>query len=81
MRFDWMNSPAKNPQQRDPASRAQALRHEVRERAGLFKRMGYPKAHAIHRCLGNIAWAYAQAGKPPVSAAEVRRIVDLVYGR
>ena len=77
MPFDWMDTTTTSARTNHGAEgRTQALCDEVRDRAGLFKRLGHPKAHAVHRCLGNIAWAYAAAGKPPVSAAEVRRIVE-----
>ena len=82
MSFDWMQTTTANGQSSGAsARRTEVLSDEIRERAGLFRRLGYPRAHAVHRCLGNIAWAYSEAGKPPISAAEVRRIVDDVYRR
>jgi hypothetical protein len=77
MPFDWM-------QTRDPAprrSRAEATAAEIRERAGLFRRLGHDKATAVHRCLGNIAWAFSESGQPALTAAQVRKIVSEVYAR
>ncbi len=82
MPFDWMQTTTvadRSPA--DSESRTKVLTEEIRQRAGLFRRLGHARTHAVHRCLGNIAWAYSEAGKPPISAAEVRRIVDEVYGR
>lgn len=82
MSFDWMQTTTATRQPSGGAARrTEVLSDEIRQRAGLFLRLGYPRAHAVHRCLGNIAWAYAEAGKPPISAAEVRRLVDDVYRR
>ena len=82
MPFDWMQTTSGTASAKDAkAGRTAALSAEVRERAGLFRRLGYARAHAVHRCLGNIAWAYSKSGKPPVTAAQVRKIVDEVYSR
>ena len=82
MPFDWMyTTPAAGRAQQDAQGREAALSEEIRQRAGLFRRLGYVRAHAIHRCLGNIAWAYSEAGTPPLSAADVRQIVAEVYDR
>jgi len=77
MPFDWMSTEAHTPRR----SRADACADEIRARAGLFRRLGHDKATAIHRCLGNIAWAFSESGQPPLSAAQVRKIVNDVYDR
>ena len=77
MPFDWMSTSSHAPHR----SASDAYANEVRERAGLFRRLGHPKATAIHRCLGNIAWAFSASGQPPLSAAQVRKIVGEVYDR
>ncbi len=77
MPFDWMHTVLANPTR----SREEAFADEIRDRAGLFRRLGHERAHAIHRCLGNIAWAFSESGTPPVTAAQVRKIVGEVYDR
>ena len=77
MAFDWMTTAPPSPKR----SSADAYADEIRERAGLFRRLGHSKAIAVHRCLGNIAWAFSQSGQPPLSAAEVRKIVSEIYDR
>jgi hypothetical protein len=77
MPFDWMSTPSPAPRR----SAAEAFEDEIRERAGLFKRLGHPKSTAVHRCLGNIAWTFSASGKPPVSAAQVRKLVSEIYER
>ena len=49
MPFDWMSTSSHAPHR----SASDAYANEVRERAGLFRRLGHPKATAIHRCLGD----------------------------
>ena len=77
MPFDWMTTATPAPQR----SCSDAYADEIRDRAGLFRRLGHDKATAIHRCLGNIAWAFSGSGQPPISAAQVRKIVGEVYER
>ena len=77
MPFDWMTTTAPVPYR----TSAEAYADEIRERAGLFRRLGHTKATAVHRCLGNIAWAFSESGQPPISAAEVRKIVTQIYER
>jgi len=78
MPFDWMQT---EPPATNAEARVAAYLEEVRQRAGLFRRLGHSKAHAIHRCLGNIAWAFSESGTPPITAADVRRVVGEVYDR
>ena len=77
MPFDWMTTTAPTPNR----TSADAYADEISERAGLFRRLGHSKSTAVHRCLGNIAWAFSRSGQPPLSAAEVRKIVNEVYDR
>jgi len=77
MPFDWMNTARTAPRRRA----AEACADEVRERAGLFRRLGHERSTAVHRCLGNIAWAFSASGTPPLSAAQVRKIVGEIYDR
>lgn len=82
MPFDWMDYPI--PQHlldRHAKAREQMHADEVSVRAGLFRRLGYGRDHALHRVLGNLEWGYELAGKNPLSKAEVRRIVGAVYDR
>ena len=78
MPFDWMQTSIPTAAHSDCV---EVYLEEVRQRAGLFRRLGHPKTHAIHRCLGNIAWAFAESGTPPITAADVRKVVGEVYDR
>ncbi len=52
---------------------------EIQDRASLLRRLGYSKSDAIHRCLGNVAWAHSHAGKPALSPSQIRKIIGEVY--
>jgi hypothetical protein len=77
MPFDWMHTARAEPRR----TAAEAYADEIRERAGLFRRLGHERSTAVHRCLGNIAWAFSDSGSPPLSAAQVRKIVGEIYDR
>ena len=80
MPFSWMDDASDEPSTDRAQARSDAYEEEVRERAGLLKRMGHDKATAIHRCLGNVAWAFTVQGVPPLTPAQIRKIVNGVYG-
>ncbi len=82
MPFSWMQS-SPSGERRHPVSDdcGEVYRAEVRQRAGLLRRLGYSKAHAVHRCLGNISWAFSTQGRPPISAKDVRLLVTEIYDR
>ena len=80
MPFSWMDEASKERSTDGTKARSDAYEVELRERAGLLKRMGHDKATAIHRCLGNVAWAFTVQGVPPLSPAQIRKIVNGVYG-
>ena len=44
-----------------------------------MRRLGRSKADALHRCLGNVAWAYSVSGTPALTPAQIRKIVNSVY--
>ncbi|MBC8454696.1 MAG: hypothetical protein H8D71_00630 [Deltaproteobacteria bacterium] len=65
----------------EAVSREDATVSEIRDRAAVMRRLGHSKADAIHRCMGNIAWAFSVSGQPAVSPARVRKLVGEVYGK
>ena len=81
MPFCWMDETEEAAPKRNEDDRRSSTEHDVRSRAQLMRRLGYPKSDAVHRCLGNLAWAYSVSGQPAVSPARVRKIVSEVYGK
>ena len=79
MSFCWMDEAAQTSQPDSGTKRTEAAAAEVRERSALMRRMGRSKADAIHRCLGNVAWAYSVTGTPALTPAQIRKIVSSVY--
>ena len=79
MSFCWMDEAAQVSQPDSGIKRTEAAAAEVRERSALMRRMGRSKADAIHRCLGNVAWAYSVTGTPALTPAQIRKIVNSVY--
>ena len=80
MPFEWMHTSGETSQ-RSTVSSSESYTKDVRARAELLHRLGYDQAYALHRCLGNVAWAFSKQGKPPLSPAQVRKIVAGVYAR
>ncbi len=76
MPFCWMDE---KPDPEPSGTQATATTLEIRDRAGLLRRLGYSKADAVHRCLGNVAWAYSVSGTPALSPTQIRKIVSEVY--
>jgi len=82
MPFCWMNEKAEERvQSTGSAAREDATIVEIRDRASMMRRLGHSKADALHRCMGNLAWAYSVSGQPAVSPARVRKLVNEVYGK
>ena len=81
MPFCWMDETEESASMATEDDRRSSTEHDVRTRAELMRRLGYAKADAVHRCLGNLAWAYSVSGHPAVSPARVRKIVSEVYGK
>ena len=79
MPFCWMDEASDAASQTSGLSREEVAEADVLERASLLRRLGYSKADALHRCLGNLAWAYSVAGTPELSPARVRKLVGEVY--
>ena len=82
MPFCWMDE--KNEERDQSAgsvSSVDATIVEIRDRASMMRRLGHSKADALHRCMGNLAWAYSVSGQPAVSPARVRKLVSEVYGK
>lgn len=80
MPFDWLTPrvPAA-VRARDPERRARSAESDVRARAALLQRLGYEQSYALHRALGNQAWAYEAGGEAPLSDDAVRAAVADVY--
>ena len=79
MPFAWMDETSEPDSDRGSEARSAACEKELWERASLLKRLGHDKATALHRCLGNVAWAFTVQGQPPLSPAQIRKIVSAVY--
>jgi hypothetical protein len=81
MPFCWMDEKEDRENLTEAVSREDATVSEIRDRAAVMRRLGHSKADAIHRCMGNIAWAFSVSGQPAVSPARVRKLVGEVYGK
>jgi hypothetical protein len=81
MPFCWMDEKEGRENSAEAVSREDATVSEIRDRAAVMRRLGHSKADAIHRCMGNIAWAFSVSGQPAVSPARVRKLVGEVYGK
>ena len=68
--FDWMTSPPT----RCKGTAADVREDEVRRRAMLFAKLGYPRAHAEARLKANFDWEHDRFG----TAAVLKRIPALV---
>ena len=79
MPFSWMEEKSDPAPKSSAEGSKEATETELKERAALMRRLGYSKADALHRCLGNLAWAYSVAGTPDLSPARVRKLVGEVY--
>jgi hypothetical protein len=79
MPFEWMKTDEHGSD--DGSRRVEACAREVRERAALLQRLGYDKATVVHRCMGNLVWAFSSQGTPPLTPAAVRKLVGEVYSR
>ena len=79
MPFCWMDEP--NEEKLDDNGKTSALiaEEDVLERAALLRRLGYSQSDAVHRCMGNMAWAFSVQGKPAITPARIRKIVAGVY--
>lgn len=80
MTFDWMQShvPASVIAAGGAKFKVQTV-SEIRERAGLLRRLGHSKAYAELRCRRNLMWAYEAAGKAPLTDTEVKALVAEAY--
>ncbi len=79
MQFCWMDEPGEKHERDSGRSRQDDAEEDVIARANLLRRLGYSQADAIHRCMGNVAWAFSVQGKPAISAARLRKLVASVY--
>ena len=79
MDFCWMDAPSEAHELDGARSRQDVAEEDVVERAALLRRLGYSQSDAIHRCMGNVAWAFSVQGKPAMSAARLRKLVAGVY--
>ena len=81
MPFCWLDEDSESARPDGGEKRRLATENDIRARAQLMRRLGHPKTDAVHRCMGNLAWAFSVSGQPPVSPARVRKIVAEVYGK
>ena len=81
MPFCWKDEKGPQKNVSEGGAREDATIVEIRDRASMMRRLGHSKADAIHRCMGNIAWAFSVSGQPAVSPARVRKLVGEVYGK
>jgi hypothetical protein len=79
MPFCWMDETTESTPVEGHTSRGETTENEVRDRASLLRRLGYSQADAVHRCLGNVAWAFSVQGKPAITPARIRKVVLSVY--
>jgi len=79
MPFCWMDESSEQNPQPGHSTREQVAEADVLERATLLRRLGYSQAEAVHRCMGNVAWAFSVQGKPAITAARLRKLVSGVY--
>ncbi len=83
MEFDWMHYelPA-DIVERNAAQRVATNVAETRDRAGLMRRLGYDRAYAKHRLLGNqLEACELMPGRPALAAKRLRGEVDWAYDR
>lgn len=80
MAFDWLESDVPASVRAQGAAKFKAQQEdEVRGRASLLRRLGYPKSYAEFRCLRNQAWAFEGGGRAPLTQAEVKALVAGAY--
>jgi hypothetical protein len=80
--FDWMHYevPAL-VQERSSARRREMHVQEIKDRARMLRRFGHDAEFVVHRCLGNLYWAYELHGETALTPEEVREAVTQVYER
>jgi hypothetical protein len=80
MPFDWLDSkvPA-SVRERGPAARKRMHEDEIRQRAGLLRRLGHDQDTAVRRCLAHLGNGFDVIGTAPISEKEVRALVAHVY--
>jgi len=80
--FDWMDYHVPDAVlERNADHRLAMQQDDVRVRASLLRRLGWPREHALHRCLGNQEWASEMHGECPLSKDETRTLVKAAYDR
>jgi len=79
MPFCWMDEKTDSGPAGGYVSRVETTENEVRARSALLRRLGYSRAEAVHRCLGNVAWAFSVHGSPAITPARLRKLVASVY--
>jgi len=80
--FDWMGYRVPDPiLDRNADRRFSMHEDDVRVRASLLGRLGFPRDFALHRCLGNQEWAFELHGECPLSKDETRTLVRAAFDR
>jgi hypothetical protein len=83
--FPWL-TPNLTGSPAGAAARLEAQRRELRDRAALYFRLGYPPAAAIARLVAAVAWEHDPAGgahqRPDgLSDASIAELVHATYAR
>ena len=74
--FDWLTpSIPAAVTSRGPSSHRAMREVEMRDRARLFRKLGYDQDYAVKRCMAKLAWGYEVTGHAPIDEADVRRLV------
>ena len=79
MPFCWMDESNEQKAEDNDQMSTSVAEEDVLDRAALLRRLGYSQSDAVHRCMGNIAWAFSVQGKPAITPARIRKIVSSVY--
>ncbi len=83
MDFDWMSVELPmNIRERNAERRANMARSAVRARAAMLRRLGYDKAYAKHRLLGDQRWAWELVpGATAITEKQLRAEIDAAFAR
>ncbi len=81
MPFDWLHADVPEALARTFAARSEAASlREAEERAAMLCRLGYSRADAKRRVIGNVRWEWELHGTPKFLAS-LDALVDGVYAR
>ena len=79
--MDWLDAKIPLTWARHLEGRGRAaVAAELEAKARLLQRLGYPRAHALARCLADLDWEFELCSARPPDKKAVKAIVDAVYG-